>query len=41
MNTRTTLAALTLTATTLALGGTAAADTATCVVTAQPFNRKR
>lgn len=38
MNTRTTLAALTLTATTLALGGTAAANQATCVVTAQPFN---
>lgn len=37
-HTRTTLAALTLTTLTLAVGGTAAADTATCVVTLQPWN---
>lgn len=38
--TRTTLAALTLTTLTLAVGGTAAADTATCVVTLQPWDGK-
>lgn len=39
-HTRTTLAALTLTTLTLAVGGTAAADTATCVVTLQPWDGK-